>query len=321
MSNNNSLEYANARIKTLEKNLLTSDKIIRLLDAHTISEAMKILLENNYGDEIIVDGDFDKLLFKEEEKTLRLFKELMPTGYGLETFVYENDFHNAKVYSKSKLTGKPNDLALKPVGLYDVKGAFEKENYANLPNVLQEALKTIDDERANGTLNGRKIDNIIDKAYYSSCVIDTAKARKSVVQDYYKILIDSLNIKTFVRCKLQNLPLTYYTDAFVEGGELSKDRLTKFYPLSLDEISEKMKYTDWKDDFSEYDLSKFETKLDNKLIKLIKAQKADMFTPAPILGYYLGKLSEIKVVRTLLTCKKNGVAPEEIRKRIRETYA
>ena len=62
-------------------------------------------------------------------------------------------------------------------------------------------------------------------------------------------------------------------------------------------------------------------KLDNKLIKLIKAQKADMFTPAPILGYYLGKLSEIKVVRTLLTCKKNGVAPEEIRKRIRETYA
>ena len=46
-----------------------------------------------------------------------------------------------------------------------------------------------------------------------------------------------------------------------------------------------------------------------------------MFAIAPIVGYYLGKLNEIKVLRVVLICIKNKVDVKEMKKRVRELYA
>jgi vacuolar-type H+-ATPase subunit C/Vma6 len=46
-----------------------------------------------------------------------------------------------------------------------------------------------------------------------------------------------------------------------------------------------------------------------------------MFSPAPVAGYYVGKMSEIKTVRLILVCVLNGVAKEEIYRRLKENYA
>ncbi len=46
-----------------------------------------------------------------------------------------------------------------------------------------------------------------------------------------------------------------------------------------------------------------------------------MFSVAPILGYYLAKLNEIKVIRVVLVCIKNGVPEDQMKKRVRELYA
>jgi vacuolar-type H+-ATPase subunit C/Vma6 len=49
--------------------------------------------------------------------------------------------------------------------------------------------------------------------------------------------------------------------------------------------------------------------------------KGDMFSAAPIVGYYLGKMNEIKIIRVILVCLKNKVDKDEMKKRIRVIYA
>lgn len=322
MSNNVSIEYANGIIKTLEKNLLTREKIVRLQDADDVDSAVRILLECNYGSGSF-DGDIDALLFEEENKVTNTFKELMPSGYALETFVYINDYHNAKACYKSKIVGKTNPSALRPTGLFDVVGAFETENHRFLPTYMQEAIAYLDELDRKGQITASEIDNAFDKAYYKNVFSDLEKAKKSVAYDYYVLQVDSLNIKNFVRCKKIGLNFSEYSKAFIDGGKTDLNRLKTIYPLSEEECGEKMKFGEYSEDFAVLvrDYSAYETFADNRLIRLFKKEKSDMFSPSPVLGYYLGKLCELKVVRTVLTCKANNLDRNEIRKRIRETYA
>lgn len=318
------LEFANARIKSLEKNLLTSDKIVRLVDCHDVSEALKILAENDYGDGLLsVDTDADELLLSEENKAIQIFAELMPSGYGLETFVLKNDFHNAKACYKSKISGKPNQRALKPAGLFKVEEAIDSEKYDDLPLEMKSALLSLDKEKEKRNLTGLDIDLALDQAFFREVLKILKTSKKSVVSDYYKTLIDCTNIRSFIRCKKLNAKTSFFEKCFIEGGALTLDRYLSMYSLSIAEINEKMKFTDWKEAFlvATDHLVAFETYMDNMLLRLVKKQKSEMFTPSPLLGYYLGKLCEIKVVRTILTCLKNGTSKQEIRVRIRETYA
>ena len=56
------------------------------------------------------------------------------------------------------------------------------------------------------------------------------------------------------------------------------------------------------------------------MLKLFATKKADMLSAAPIIGYYVGKLNEIKVIRVILVCKKNNVPKAEMEKRVRQLY-
>lgn len=324
MSINVDLEFANARIKSLEKNLLTSDKIVRLVDSHDVGDALKILAECGYGDGLLgVETDADELLANEENKAIQIFAELMPDGYGLETFVLKNDFHNAKACYKSKISGKPNKRALKPEGLFKVEEAIESGKYDNLPLEMKSALTFLDKEKEKRNLTGLDVDLSLDQTFFKEVLKILKTSKKSVVSDYYKTLIDCTNVRSFIRCKKLNAKTAFFEKCYIDGGALTLDRFLSMYSLTIGEINEKMKFTDWKEAFliATEHLVAFETYTDNLLLRLVKKQKSEMFTPSPLLGYYLGKLCEIKVVRTILTCLKNGTSKEEIRVRIRETYA
>ena len=69
------------------------------------------------------------------------------------------------------------------------------------------------------------------------------------------------------------------------------------------------------------DMASYETAQDNFLLGIFAVNKTDMFSVAPILGYYLAKLNEIKVIRVVLVCIKNKVPRDQMRKRVRELYA
>ena len=47
----------------------------------------------------------------------------------------------------------------------------------------------------------------------------------------------------------------------------------------------------------------------------------DMFTVQPIMGYYLIKKAECRAIRTVMTCIRNGLGKDEIKRRIIKIYA
>ena len=72
---------------------------------------------------------------------------------------------------------------------------------------------------------------------------------------------------------------------------------------------------------SEGKIAEAEAMADNMQLKIFKDDRNDMFSVAPIAGFYLAKLTEIKSVKLILAAKKNGVDKQQLRVRLRELYA
>ena len=67
-------------------------------------------------------------------------------------------------------------------------------------------------------------------------------------------------------------------------------------------------------------LSAFECWCDSFLIRRLQPQRYNPFTIGPLAGYLLARESEIKSVRLILSAKRNGLAEQTIRERLRECY-
>ena len=97
---------------------------------------------------------------------------------------------------------------------------------------------------------------------------------------------------------------------FVELGEMMNELPTKFKC--------------WKKtakDNKEKALVEYEVLWDNYLLNIFKEDRADVFSVAPIAGFYTAKKIEIKMVRMILTCLKNRADLKDIKARLRGFYA
>jgi V/A-type H+-transporting ATPase subunit C len=64
----------------------------------------------------------------------------------------------------------------------------------------------------------------------------------------------------------------------------------------------------------------FEREMDDILIESLKDAKYRCLGMAPLAAYYFAVENEIKTVRIILSCKKNGMSNETIRERVRKLY-
>jgi vacuolar-type H+-ATPase subunit C/Vma6 len=69
------------------------------------------------------------------------------------------------------------------------------------------------------------------------------------------------------------------------------------------------------------DFVAFERIWDNTLLNIFKDERNDIFSVAPIAGFYVAKKIEIKIVRMICILLKNDVDKDVIRDRLRELYA
>lgn len=327
MSNNLSIEFANARIKALEKNLLTKERLTRLIDCSDLSEALRILAEVNYGGGLVLDNPllYDILLKEEEKKVTELVSSLIPDGFGFECFLMKNDYHNAKVYYKGRFTKGINVNAIKPQGIFEVESAISSRVYSLLPDGMQEVLVELDKLSDKEEITPRVIDLALDRAYFKDVFKILKRSKTSVIQEYFRKLVDYTNILTMARIRLSGTSDRTLYSAYIEGGELSLKELYELLNGSENENLDKYRYNKFAKVFSvvaeDNSLISLEKLIDDELIGIFKKEKNDMFSPAPIAGYYVGKLIEIKIVRLILVCLSNGVDRKQIRRRLRESYA
>ncbi|MEG2453530.1 MAG: V-type ATPase subunit, partial [Clostridia bacterium] len=146
------------------------------------------------------------------------------------------------------------------------------------------------------------------------------------LQDYFTAWVDTTNIASFIRSKRLGLESKFFNEVFVDNGSLRRELFSDLYDASIEQFKEKTKYTPYgalvnKAVEDENGLVKFETAVDNYLIDIFKNSKYDMFSVAPIAGYYVGQVTEIKVVKLVISCIKNNVDKQLLKQRLRELYA
>lgn len=321
------LIFANSRAKAKEMNLLSEERLQRMMECKNVSDAIRILIEVNYaGGMVVEDNNFYALLAEEENIVTAFVREVAPENVGFECFFLKNDYHNLKALLKAKY-GKIEDITplILPDGNYPfarLKEWLDSDKLYFSPFV-EEAIKNISKAFETGNGSPRLIDVEMDRAMFKDMADRLNKVNDKYIKQYFVTLIDSTNVLTYLRVKKINAGFAFFASNYVEGGSFT---LKQFEDLNMDEAKlikmlSGTVYKEFYDKISDSDLSTFETMQDNYLLKIFSINKTDMFSVAPIVGYYLAKLNEIKVLRVVLVCIKNKVSLEEMKKRVRLLYA
>lgn len=321
---NNSLVYSNARVKAMENSFLTNEKIVRMAYSDSLEEGFRVLLESSYGGGLVVDAkDYDALLQTEDARVSEFVLEAMPSGQGMESFVVKNDYHNLKAIVKGKYMRLDGvDFMLMPKGSFDpkeVKDMVYADDYSVLTDLQKTALLEIDSARANGNTSPRFIDLTLDKACYKEIMSSLKKVKNKFMPKYWQTNIDMMNISCFVRaCNAGDK--TLFDESFIDGGKLEK----RFFTGELSGVLDKLAYTSYPqiaEALKTGDFVAFERIWDNTLLNIFKDERNDIFSVAPIAGFYVAKKIEIKIVRMICILLKNDVDKDVIRDRLRELYA
>ncbi len=325
-----SLVYVNARIKALENSLLSQMQLTRLMDAETLEDAFKVLVESGYGQGAGVDNpyEYEKLLKYEEKNALDFLKENAVPKYGLEAFLVEVDYHNAKAFMKAKYLKMEDTSHLVvssgQVDLDVMKDNIFADNYDSFSKEMAKALETIDLEFVNGNRSPALIDTTLDKACYEEIFSLLQKKKNTAIYKYFTAKCDFSNIGTFVRCKNLGLDEKFFEKNFVGGGKIGKETYKELFDSPLELCYDKLAFFGYKDVIavlSEYGLVRFETAKDDYLLGVFKSDRNDMFSVSPIAGFYLAKTVEVKVIKLVITAVKNKVDKKLVKERLRELYA
>ncbi len=326
-----SLLYVNARIKSLENGLLNQMQLSRLSEADSLQDAFKILQECGYGAGLQIEDirSYENLIAEKERQASAFLRENLFKNSGLEIFLLKNDYHNAKVLMKAKYLRQENvsDMSA-PDGLLSLdamQADIKDDKYDKLPKEMAVALQKIDQAFADGNRSPRLIDTTIDEAMFKNIGKILKSAGQKPLSDYFTAWVDTINILSFIRTRKLNLDLEFFNGVFIPYGKISLNTFSELYEATNEKLIEKMKYTAYGElvlkAFEEDGLVKYETYADNFLLNIFKQSKYDMFSVAPIAGYYLGQLTEIKVVKLIIAGIKNNVDSKILKIRLRELYA
>lgn len=317
--------YAVARIRVLEKNLLNKQTLNNMAEAKSAEEALRVLTDAGYGDaaEQINVHDYEALLSKEVEKTYALMRELAPQEDMFNVFLYKNDYQNLKVLLKQEVSGVNGEAYLVSGGTVDIekmKDSLLNRSFNELPEIMAQALREA--LAAYGkTQNGQIIDIILDKALYKNMSETAKKSKNYFVIQLVETMCDLANIKTLMRIRAMKKDYEVFEAAFLPGGSIRKDMFSDAFksdtPAAVFYIT---RYGNICEQGFAGSFTEFERLCDNFLIEYIKQAKYIHLTIEPLIAYLFAREAEIKMARIIMTSKLNGISTEKIKERLRESY-
>ncbi len=322
--------FSTARVRSVEKNMLTRERAEKMIDAKTTEDALRVLYDINYGNEAIDVDNYEELLTDEHKKTYDFITSIAPELDYFNMFLYPYDYHNLKVIMKSEYLDIDADDALVDTGSIELKilkYSVKERDFSALTDNMEHALKEII-ETFPKTNDPQIIDIILDKYCYEEMLSSAEETKSDFIIDYVKMQIDSINLKTYVRLRNMKKSWDFFTKVFLHGGKISEQIFIKSYDEAFEKFAEQLSAYGFKEIFLEGTESLEETGmfttleklLDNKIIQHIKNAKYIPFGIEPLAGYLIAKDNEIKIARIILAGKLAGISPELIRERLRETY-
>ena len=316
--------YAVARIRMLERSLLTEKNYIQMAEAKNADEALKILLEAGYGQMGQSDAkNFESLLSASLSKAYADVRELVAEENFMDVFLYKNDYHNLKVLVKAEISGSNPDAYIINGGTVDaevLKTAFATKNYSAVPYDMRLAIEEAFDAYAK-TQSGQSVDMVMDKATFKH-MSETAKQSGSrFIEKYVEYVCDITNLKSFFRIKTMKRPFEMFSEVYVEGGSLSLEAFkTAFNGETPWSGLKGTQYYDLCAEGMPKGFTVFERLCDNFIMSYIKEAKYKSLTMEPMAAYIYARETEVKTVRIIMSGKINGIDADIIKERLRDAY-
>lgn len=297
---NNSKIFSNAVAIADERGLLGKEQLSRLAAAE-YDDALKMLRDYGYAD-CGDSADID-LFFGRQTRALAAYvEEYCPDKY-LKKIIFNRYLYvNAKAVYKNNITGGE-------YGIYDFVPSDEKTLREN--KYIAEAYDKLN---AEGNVSARKIDIVLTAAMYKDNLDCASKSYEKILSEYVKSEIDLKNALTVLRVVALEKNWDYAAEMLVKGGNIPFNVLKEGFERGV---------SAWENTFLaevlDRDITGNEAAADEYLIGVALKKRMEMTSVSPFFGYYLKKSAELKTVKMILTCIKNGVR-EEIRKRLRCYY-
>ena len=324
--------FGSANIRTLENAIIGRERIERLLNTKTTDEAWSLLAD--WGVNVVRNSEGKPI---REETLLGILKgaydrlsELAPDSDALRLWLYPYDCNNIKAAQKAFIRGIDPTSMLFDFGTLPVLGIVkmvETGNYEGLSANMQESAQIAMDEYAK-TKNPQVIDLILDKACWRDMLAAAKASGEEFVIRLVQTRIDLLNAMIalrILRMKSGEVGKVLFTEAFLEGGKLTREQMVDCMTNGEDALLELLRYSDYSrfaENFYKSDraLSTVERLADNYWMSLILENR---FVPDGLevmIGFLAAHEYEVKNLRILLSGKESGIATATIRERIRDSY-
>ena len=321
--------FASARIKSMEKSLLSRYKLERMSEAKSLEDAFKLLSESGWPEVAAPTlRAVEEVLSARRSEAFALVRNMAPDKRLPDVFLMKYDYHNIKTILKGEATGEAPQPLLIEAGRIPAKQLItqlREENYGGMTKTMVDAIVEARDVLAR-TQDPQLLDFILDKAMYKD-MLELAQAFGSgYLLGYVRLMIDSVNLRTAVRLRRMGKGAEVLRHALISGGTVSTSRLLSEITPDLIESTfgsgelspaaaagaEALK--------GEGTLAAVDLACDDALLRYLKGAKYVAFGAEPLIGYLAAIEAELTAVRTVMAGRLAGLAPEMITERLRETY-
>lgn len=315
---------ASGYLRVLEKRMLNSGSVERIIDASSASEVLKLLSQNSEYDfsGITRTEDYEIVLKAGLKNAYDLLYKISPKPIIVDILAAKYVFHNLKVALKSKYLNKNMDYLysdIPRVGI-DLNGDAPE----HIKTAASVAIKTFDE-----TNNPQDIDIILDKHMFGYMLDLCEQFQNDFITKYVQMSIDFYNAKTLMRAKEMQKDRRFLNECFVAGGLISASFFLENYDKHPNELAPVFYYKYFgevmKESFAAYEkqgnYSTMEKLFDNFVLEHVKQAKYIAFGPEILFAYLVLKENEVKQIRILVTCKNNNIPIEALRERLRDNYA
>lgn len=324
--------YASSRVRSVEKNLLSRERVDKMVDSRTPEDALKILYDAEYGDgsEPVRAADFDQLLTGELKKSYDFILSIAPDPKDFRAFLYPYDYHNLKTLMKAEFMGIEAPDNLIDVGTIPVEGLaamVRERNFLSLTPLMKQAFGEAL-EVVSRTRDPQMVDLIFDQACYGDMKLAAELSGSGFLRDYVSLLIDTINLKTFVRARQMGRSWDFFSKVYLQGGRIPEKLFVSGYEEAYEQFAEKLTPYGLSTALAEGGtalketgrFTRLEKLCDDRIIEFAKQAKYVSFGIEPLAAYLIVKEYEIRTARIVMSGLLQGLSREMIGERLRETY-
>ncbi len=320
--------FVSTYLRSRERALLTAARMERMIEAPTVQEAAKVLVEIGYNE--FDANSMDSLgsaLAAEREKVFADLYRFVPDRSVVDVFQVKYDYHNAKTALKAQAQGVDCSRLLIEAGCMSaakLQQAVQGGNYDALPGAMPPAVKQAAEVLAT-TGDPQRSDFVLDKAYYAEMLHCARQSGSAFLVRYVQAGIDAANLRSAVRALRLGQSTDFLRRVLVEGGEIPPARVQNAAQAgSLAELYRTGALRGAAELAAEAaaggPLTAFEKACDDAVTAVVAEAKRVPFGPEVVIGYLVAKELEFTAVRIIMAGRMAGLEGNTIRERLRESY-